>query len=106
MILYLFDVLLFCYMIGNGACEKSRRYATPSFGLPEQKVALHVGVHFYIDKELMVIVVLLFSYHCFICTAIMSGLGKMSSMCEIIKNVLIGRRKNLYCHLINFVYFS
>ena len=64
MILYLFDVLLFCYMIGNGACEKSRRYATPNFGLPEQKVALHVGVHFYIDKELMVIVVLLFSYHC------------------------------------------
>ena len=45
-------------MIGNGACEKSRRYATPSFGLPEQKVALHVGVHFYIDKELMVIVLL------------------------------------------------
>ncbi len=40
--------------IGNGACEKTRRYATPSFGLPEQKVALHVGVHFYIDKELMV----------------------------------------------------
>ena len=46
----MFDVLY----IGSGACEKSRRYATPSFGLPEQKVALHVGVHFYIDKELMV----------------------------------------------------
>lgn len=41
-------------LTSSGACEKSRRYATPSFGLPEQKVALHVGVHFYIDKELMV----------------------------------------------------
>ena len=55
MIVFSFDTL---YTIGNGACEKARRYATPNFGLPEQKVALHVGVHFYIDKELMVILFL------------------------------------------------
>ncbi|TRY63939.1 hypothetical protein TCAL_10951 [Tigriopus californicus] len=39
---------------GNTACESERSYLVPKFGVPDQKVALHVGVHYYVDKELMV----------------------------------------------------
>ena len=49
-----FHIYLTSHCLGDVACEKDRQYATPRFGIPEQKVALHVGVHYYIDKELMV----------------------------------------------------
>jgi hypothetical protein len=39
---------------GENACEISRIYQVPKFGIPDTKVAVHVGVHFYVDKELLV----------------------------------------------------
>ena len=39
---------------GDGACEDDRTFTTPRIGVPDQKIALHVNVHFYTDKELMV----------------------------------------------------
>jgi len=38
---------------GDGACEDDRTFTTPRIGVPDQKIALHVNVHFYTDKELM-----------------------------------------------------
>ena len=38
----------------ESSCEDQRGFATPRIGVPEQKIALHVNVHFYTDKELMV----------------------------------------------------
>ena len=35
------------------SCEDQRDFNTPRIGVPEQKIALHVNVHFYTDKELM-----------------------------------------------------
>jgi len=37
----------------ESSCEDQRGFATPRIGVPEQKIALHVNVHFYTDKELM-----------------------------------------------------
>ena len=39
---------------GETACEISRSYQSPKFGIPDTKVAIHAGIHFYVDKELMV----------------------------------------------------
>ena len=38
----------------ESSCEDQRDFSTPRIGVPEQKIALHVNVHFYTDKELMV----------------------------------------------------
>ena len=42
------------FFLGDTACEISRSYNSPKLGIPETKVAIHVGIHFYVDKELMV----------------------------------------------------
>ena len=39
---------------GASACPSPRSYQPPRVGISPQKVALHVGIHFYVDKELMV----------------------------------------------------
>lgn len=37
------------------ACDKERSYQPPAnYGIPAQKVAAHVKINFYVDKELMV----------------------------------------------------
>jgi len=41
-------------VLGENACEISRSYQIPKFGIPDTKVAVHAGVHFYVDKELLV----------------------------------------------------
>jgi len=41
-------------ILGENACEISRSYQIPKFGIPDTKVAIHAGVHFYVDKELLV----------------------------------------------------
>ena len=38
----------------ESSCEDQRGFSTPRIGVPDQKIALHVNVHFYTDKELMV----------------------------------------------------
>ena len=38
----------------DSSCEDQRGFSTPRIGVPDQKIALHVNVHFYTDKELMV----------------------------------------------------
>jgi hypothetical protein len=42
------------FFAGENACEISRSYNLPKFGIPDTKVAVHAGIHFYVDKELMV----------------------------------------------------
>merc|ERR1719230_1306100 len=37
----------------DSSCEDQRGFSTPRIGVPDQKIALHVNVHFYTDKELM-----------------------------------------------------
>ena len=39
---------------GENSCEDDRVFSSPRIGVPEQKISLHVNVHFYTDKELMV----------------------------------------------------
>ena len=39
---------------GASACPSPRSYQAPRVGISPNKVALHVGIHFYVDKELMV----------------------------------------------------
>jgi len=38
---------------GESSCEDQRTFISPRIGVPDQKIALHVNVHFYTDKELM-----------------------------------------------------
>jgi len=38
---------------GESSCEDQRTFTSPRIGVPDQKIALHVNVHFYTDKELM-----------------------------------------------------
>lgn len=40
-------------LTNDNACNKARSYQAPRFGVPDQKVAAHVGAQFYVDKELM-----------------------------------------------------
>jgi hypothetical protein len=42
------------FFAGENACEISRSYNLPKFGIPDTKVAVHAGIHFYVDQELMV----------------------------------------------------
>lgn len=37
----------------DNACAKERSYQPPRLGVPAQKVAAHVSLNFYVDKELM-----------------------------------------------------
>ena len=38
----------------DNSCEDERSFTSPRIGVADQKIALHVNVHFYTDKELMV----------------------------------------------------
>ena len=38
----------------ENSCADERTFSSPRIGVPDQKIALHVNVHFYTDKELMV----------------------------------------------------
>ena len=38
----------------NEACRSQRTYDVPQLGVAEDRVAQHVDVHFYVDKELLV----------------------------------------------------
>ena len=38
----------------ENSCADERTFSPPRIGVPDQKIALHVNVHFYTDKELMV----------------------------------------------------
>ena len=37
----------------DNSCEDERSFTSPRIGVADQKIALHVNVHFYTDKELM-----------------------------------------------------
>jgi len=37
----------------ENSCADDRTFSSPRIGVPDQKIALHVNVHFYTDKELM-----------------------------------------------------
>lgn len=39
---------------GAEGCRGNRQYAVPQIGVPEDRVAQHVDVYFYVDKELLV----------------------------------------------------
>ena len=52
-LLSLYTSLSFLFFPGNVACETDRSYQVPRFGITDKKVSLHVGVHYYVDKELM-----------------------------------------------------
>ena len=45
-------------LTNDDACAKERSYQPTRFGMPAQKVAAHVKTHFYVDKELMVRVII------------------------------------------------
>ncbi len=51
-VLYCTSILM--HLSGGEACESERSYQEPRIGVSNQKMALHVRVHFYVDKELMV----------------------------------------------------
>ena len=38
----------------ENSCADERTFSSPRIGVPDQKIALHVNVQFYTDKELMV----------------------------------------------------
>ena len=41
-------------LVSDSTCADERSFSTPRVGVPDSKIALHVNVHFYTDKELMV----------------------------------------------------
>ena len=41
-------------LVSETTCADERSFSTPRVGVPDSKIALHVNVHFYTDKELMV----------------------------------------------------
>ena len=41
-------------LVAENSCEDNRSFSPPRVGVPDSKIALHVNVHFYTDKELMV----------------------------------------------------
>ena len=47
----------------ENSCADERTFSPPRIGVPDQKIALHVNVHFYTDKELMVLKMALTIYH-------------------------------------------
>ena len=58
-LIYLIDISGIDYfenlcLDGESSCEDQRTFTSPRIGVPDQKIALHVNVHFYTDKELMV----------------------------------------------------
>jgi len=40
-------------LANDNTCADDRSFSTPRVGVPESKIALHVNLHFYTDKELM-----------------------------------------------------
>jgi len=40
-------------LVSDSTCADERSFSTPRVGVPDSKIALHVNVHFYTDKELM-----------------------------------------------------
>jgi len=40
-------------LVSDTTCADERSFSTPRVGVPDSKIALHVNVHFYTDKELM-----------------------------------------------------
>ena len=40
-------------LVAENSCEDNRSFSPPRVGVPDSKIALHVNVHFYTDKELM-----------------------------------------------------
>lgn len=40
-------------LVSETTCADERSFSTPRVGVPDSKIALHVNVHFYTDKELM-----------------------------------------------------
>eukprot|EP00096_Caligus_rogercresseyi_P012186 TRINITY_DN5030_c0_g1_i3.p1 TRINITY_DN5030_c0_g1~~TRINITY_DN5030_c0_g1_i3.p1 ORF type:complete len:923 (-),score=211.16 TRINITY_DN5030_c0_g1_i3:445-3213(-) len=42
-----------CLSASDACLNSVRNYASPKLGIPEQKISLHVGIQFYVDKELM-----------------------------------------------------
>ena len=51
---FLVQQMIFPAAAGASACPSPRSYQAPRVGISPNKVALHVGIHFYVDKELMV----------------------------------------------------
>ena len=41
-------------LVADTSCADQRSFSAPRVGVPDSKIALHVNVHFYTDKELMV----------------------------------------------------
>jgi hypothetical protein len=41
-------------LVSETTCADERSFSAPRVGVPDSKIALHVNVHFYTDKELMV----------------------------------------------------
>nr|XP_040575876.1 LOW QUALITY PROTEIN: uncharacterized protein LOC121124754 [Lepeophtheirus salmonis] len=42
-----------CLSASDACLNSVRNYQIPKIGIPDQKISLHVGVQFYVDKELM-----------------------------------------------------
>jgi len=40
-------------LVADTSCADQRSFSAPRVGVPDSKIALHVNVHFYTDKELM-----------------------------------------------------
>ena len=42
------------FLTGSDACRDTRQYVVPQIGVSDDRIAQHVDVYFYVDKELLV----------------------------------------------------
>lgn len=50
------NLCFFSLSIGNQACKGNRVFQIPRIGVAEDKVAHYASIHYYVDKELQVII--------------------------------------------------